>query len=445
MDHLDDESLLARLPRRHDDEPPTLRQDLLDEVRDYLQSAWEEEQRQTPDPHEAWQLVLQRFGDPAKLVRKLWFDALKEQIMSRRLILAALGLAAVMFVAFAAINLRMLSALETTLAGAQQTNALLVEKLEALQAAPKATDDAAMTWRHLRLHLVAEDRSPVAGKVTIIGNPFRESAGRTQPVRDPLTREIGSDGRIDFGPIHIGSYSVEIQLNNGYAAHIPQVNLMPGEDHELSVICPVLLEPERKATLQFTPPLLKPSASHPEWKVPAPESLWLICGINDAGRRIGDLNWALPKSSRSPGYVVVMVNRQGEAFEVNLSEEGIQIFADNPDEIYVDKLRDRPWNGVLPTHRYSVTTELLQLADVEGNVKDPKFERTLFRMIPADAADLRSGPSGNIAGVDLASPVSVDSDTMTRNISVTSESVDGCLKLLSGGIGVPRELRGRLK
>ncbi len=452
MHDLDDESLLARLPRRGDDEPPTLRKDLLDEVRDYLQSAWEEQQRQTPDPHEAWQLVLQRFGDPAKLVRKLWFDALKEQIMSRRLILAAFGLAAVMFVAFAAINLRMLSALETTLAGAQQTNALLVEKLESLQlgsqqsnallvsklelvqsqsdeantlltenlktlqSASKLTGGAALTWRHLRLKLSAEDQSPVIGTATLSGNPLGESSsGGMLQFRDAFSRDLDAEGRVDFGLIHVGTYSVNIQLKNGYSTLIPQVTLMPGEDRDLSITCPVMPERMQKVTLKFVPPTLKESKLFPTtWKIPDPESLWLLCRINDSGRRIGDHFWSRP-FDEVKYHSTLLVNSRGEAFEVDWrvgSTPPTEVAQLGPIQIIKD-VHGRPWNGVLPARDYRrINTELVQLYDrfkLEYQFGDElSADHTPFRNVPRDSVDLPALEPVDVATFDLSDTTDAD-------------------------------------
>jgi len=74
------------LPTPRDDEPRSLRENLMDEVRDHLQSAYLGELLKTPDPVQAKKNVLARFGNPAKIVRQLWFQAMQEKIMSQRIL-----------------------------------------------------------------------------------------------------------------------------------------------------------------------------------------------------------------------------------------------------------------------------------------------------------------------------------------------------------------------
>jgi hypothetical protein len=80
------EELTARLPGPLDDEPPTLRQRIVAEIADHLECALRRELLRTGDESVARRRVLERFGNPALVVRRLWFDALWEQIMSQRIL-----------------------------------------------------------------------------------------------------------------------------------------------------------------------------------------------------------------------------------------------------------------------------------------------------------------------------------------------------------------------
>src|SRR5712675_1973147 len=73
------------LPAPRDDEPSSLRQDIADELADHLQSSLARELHFTPEESTAKQTILDRFGDPRRIARRLWFDALQEKIMSQRL------------------------------------------------------------------------------------------------------------------------------------------------------------------------------------------------------------------------------------------------------------------------------------------------------------------------------------------------------------------------
>src|SRR5579863_9875627 len=83
------------LPAPRDDEPSSLRQDIADELADHLQSSFVGELHRTPDQVQAQQHVLDRFGDPRRVARQLWFDALKDKIMSQRVVIAALVVTAI--------------------------------------------------------------------------------------------------------------------------------------------------------------------------------------------------------------------------------------------------------------------------------------------------------------------------------------------------------------
>src|SRR5579872_6354763 len=88
MEWLDD--LTAALPAPREDEPPDLRRRIIAELRDHLHAALQRELLLTGNAEQAHQNVLARFGDPARLARKLWFDAMWEKIMTQRWMLAAL-------------------------------------------------------------------------------------------------------------------------------------------------------------------------------------------------------------------------------------------------------------------------------------------------------------------------------------------------------------------
>lgn len=80
------EDLLAELPAPHDDEPPSLRSDIVDELLDHLQCAFRREVLKDGDEGAAEKRVLDRFGDPRKLARRLWRQAMWSRIMGKRIL-----------------------------------------------------------------------------------------------------------------------------------------------------------------------------------------------------------------------------------------------------------------------------------------------------------------------------------------------------------------------
>jgi hypothetical protein len=80
--------LAAWLPAPRDDEPAELRRRIAAELRDHWDLALARERLICGDEEEAAQRVLRRFGDPRSIARRLWFDAMKERIMTQRILIA---------------------------------------------------------------------------------------------------------------------------------------------------------------------------------------------------------------------------------------------------------------------------------------------------------------------------------------------------------------------
>src|SRR5271168_2044883 len=84
----DHDALSAELPPPRDDEPAALRQDILDELADHLGCAYHRELLRGANSVEARRRVMERFGDPAAVARRLWFDAMRGKIMAQRVMIA---------------------------------------------------------------------------------------------------------------------------------------------------------------------------------------------------------------------------------------------------------------------------------------------------------------------------------------------------------------------
>ena len=66
----------------------SLRDDIVDELADHLACAYRRELLRGADAATARQRVLERFGDPAAVARRLWLDAMKGKIMTQRILVA---------------------------------------------------------------------------------------------------------------------------------------------------------------------------------------------------------------------------------------------------------------------------------------------------------------------------------------------------------------------
>jgi HAAS len=151
------EDLARELPAPRTDEPPELRRRIIAELRDHLHTDWQRELLRTGDAERARRNVLIRFGDPARLARKLWFDAMREKIMMQRGMLVAL-------LAMVLVSAGSLGLTWFVVAQAGQVNQALLEqnravnqsllaRLEALGRAPAETAAKSTEWSPLKFRV----------------------------------------------------------------------------------------------------------------------------------------------------------------------------------------------------------------------------------------------------------------------------------------------------
>src|SRR5438034_440348 len=84
----DRDTISAELPPPRDDEPAGLRRDIVDELADHLACASRREFLRGANAGEARRRVLDQFGDPAAVARRLWLDAMKGKVMAQRVVIA---------------------------------------------------------------------------------------------------------------------------------------------------------------------------------------------------------------------------------------------------------------------------------------------------------------------------------------------------------------------
>ena len=132
-----DIDLLADLPPPDDFEPSSLRDDIRDELQDHLQCAFRREVLRDGDEPAAQTRVLNRFGDPKQIARRLWWQAMWSRVMGRKL-LAGLQWMVTLAAVFAAgavyvTNSRILGELESARTEDQRSTASLAHELQELR------------------------------------------------------------------------------------------------------------------------------------------------------------------------------------------------------------------------------------------------------------------------------------------------------------------------
>lgn len=222
---MDAREISGSLPPPRDDEPPSLRQDILDELADHLQCAMRRELLTHDDAAAARQRVLDKFGDPREVARKLWVQAMWSRIMSQRITLGLLALTTAACLLLAGLMWR-------TTQQSQQVNAMLLEQMAALVAASRTpapvppTPDATLKVRLFNGE--KGGRPPKWATVIVVGTHLNNASIQGQ--RD------GASGLVEFGVLPPGAYEVGVQTPRGEATRT--VKVLRGEPHVEEFVCP---------------------------------------------------------------------------------------------------------------------------------------------------------------------------------------------------------------
>lgn len=268
--------LETMLPAPRDDEPRSLREDLLDEVRDHLQSAYQGELLRTPDPVEAEKNVLARFGDPARVVRQLWFQAMREKIMSQRILVVTCLVMAVASIAGMGLMWNLNAQNQRAMMKSQRELLELVEgnqkaNLQTMQAfiaeQKSATTKTDPEWCPVKIRCsLGKKGGPPAKGFTV---SFMRLASENSGFSSTLT--VPEDGVVDMGLLQFGKFRLVIQSVNpeGVFATTEELVILPrlpqvpiyGE-----IVCPDGLPADVR---------VKPRVVWPEQL--RDKKLWLLC------------------------------------------------------------------------------------------------------------------------------------------------------------------------
>ncbi len=230
--------LSAELPAPRDDEPGGLRDDILDELTDHLACAYRRELLRGADAATARQRVLERFGDPAALARRLWFDAMKGKIMAQRILVVCCILLTVISLSLAfvtwnqAVHAHRLAALaQAEMAEDRRLQQQMLEQLQAVSKAASSTRSA--FWIPVTFKLTQEtpDGPPAVGFNAFLG---RGNNGANK--EGAIQRRTDDKGMIDFGVVQPGDW--EFTLMNNTWQMSETFNVLPGTTIEKTIICP---------------------------------------------------------------------------------------------------------------------------------------------------------------------------------------------------------------
>jgi hypothetical protein len=242
------ESLTGRLPAPRDDEPAGLRQDIVDELADHLACGARREILRGTEPASVRRSVMERFGDPAALARRLWMDAMKEKIMGQRVLIAtclvvtaaSLALVGMFWLQstraareLAETNRRMAE----TIIQNQATNLEILKRLQVLAETDRKAESA--EWIPVSFKLTQEtlDGPPAVDYEVSLG-----SGSDGYQLRGAMERVSDSSGNVDFGVVRPGDWSFQIRKasdeEGSWWETTGALNVLPGSKISRSIVCP---------------------------------------------------------------------------------------------------------------------------------------------------------------------------------------------------------------
>ena len=291
--------LSAKLPPPHDEEPAQLRSDILDELQDHLTCATDRERRrlelseQPADSATIWQSVIERFGDPSALARRLWFDAMKGRLMAQRAMLTAVFIGLLVVVAWMTILSRSLTAV---IGENQKATAEILDRLR--KEPPSQITSEAMGLSPVRFTLVQETVSGKPAQGMIVH--FDEHSS-DRPVRlGDMSETTNGLGVADFGVLPYGIYDLSIDSPAGN--HSEQITLRPGRPIDMPIVVP---GPQDSVRVEF--PYQRPDWENWKWttpdhKPPAGEPVLLVRYLSQSEVQVNNRNW---RSADEIRYVMV--------------------------------------------------------------------------------------------------------------------------------------------
>jgi hypothetical protein len=257
-----DDQIESGFPVPDPDEPESLRQDILDELRDHIECAMNRELLKDGDSNKAQQRVLVRFGDPLKIVRRLWVEAMQEKLMSKRLNVITVAILSIACVVACGMTWSMAQQLQRATENAQQAsikllqqgeytnrelakqNQAIMQRLAAI-AEKDGKPTASLDWNPFRVQVVKDDSSKSPAQGFIVG--FRGNA-HTASEEVVLSEKSDAQGMVDFGVVRPGTYSVAVTTPWG-ETHSTSTLVRPGTEHTISVTCPA--QDTKKVAIDF--------------------------------------------------------------------------------------------------------------------------------------------------------------------------------------------------
>jgi hypothetical protein len=305
-----DDQIESGFPVPDPDEPESLRQDILDELRDHIECAMNRELLTDGDSNRAQQRVLARFGDPLKIVRRLWVEAMQEKLMSKRLNIITVAILSIACLVACGMTWSMAQQLHRATENAQQASIELLQQGENTNRAIAKQNQAIMQrlaaiaekdgrptrsldWNPFKVQIVKDDANKTPAQGFTVG--FRGNA-HTASEEVVLSEKSDAKGVVDFGVVRPGTYSVAVTTPWG-ETYSRNTLVRPGTEHILSVKSPA--QDTKEVAIDF-------EVKWPESLPDDPDLVFTFEVSRTDSRQVGGEDW------RPTNSIHVAVKRTGE-------------------------------------------------------------------------------------------------------------------------------------
>ena len=233
---MDAHEITTRLPPRREDEPASLRQDIVDEILDHLQCGLRRELLvQGGDEASAKERVLDRFGDPREVARKLWYQAMWSQIMSQRIVVGSALFSMLVCTALVGVLIWVMQQ-------QQQANAAMLQQIVKLipQPAPATEPLQSRGARksHLRLKVTRETEEGAPAKISYLTVTKQPELGQQAGENgNALSFSVDESGIADCGLTPPGRFEATIRTALGESTRV-MFTIPSDEDHIEHIVVP---------------------------------------------------------------------------------------------------------------------------------------------------------------------------------------------------------------
>jgi hypothetical protein len=261
---LETSEITKSLPPPRDDEPASLRQDIVDEIRDHIQCSLRRELLVgRGDETQARQRVLNRFGNPHVVARRLWFQAMWSRIMTQRLVIGSLVCSMMVSITLVVMVGVLMGRMDQQQRDQQAFNMVLIEKMGSLMIPAETATPRDPNWNHLQIKLTTGTESgPPATDVQVFVSR-QPAIGEVLPRAYDAWRHVTVDqtGLADCDGVTPGNYTAKVRTTWDECSDVA-FKIRPGFDHLERIIVPANLPELTKVSLQVDGFMSGPKAKH---------------------------------------------------------------------------------------------------------------------------------------------------------------------------------------